>query len=164
MPKPLPPPEQILTMLQATPSRIATLTAGLSPAQLRTAPVEGTWSANDVLAHLRSCADMWGKCILEIGIERKPTLRAVNPMTWLRQTNYLELEFKPSLRAFTRRRTQLLKILTTFTPKDWERSATVTGAGKPLQRSVHVYAEWLATHERQHFRQFQRIANALREQ
>ena len=55
--------EQVLIMLAETPPRIAALTAGLAPAQLRTAPNQGEWSANDVLAHLRSCADVWGNCI-----------------------------------------------------------------------------------------------------
>ena len=56
--------EQVLTLLAETPPRIAALTAGLAPAQLRTAPNHDEWSANDVLAHLRACADMWGDCIV----------------------------------------------------------------------------------------------------
>jgi len=44
--------EQVLTLLAATPRRIAALTAGLAPAQLHTTPNPGEWSANDVLAHL----------------------------------------------------------------------------------------------------------------
>lgn len=55
--------EQALTILAQTPQRIAALTADLTPAQLRTPPAPGEWSANDVLAHLRSCADIWGGCI-----------------------------------------------------------------------------------------------------
>lgn len=56
--------EQVLTLLAQTPPRIAALTAGLTPAQLHTAPNQGEWSTNDVLAHLRSCADVWGNCIV----------------------------------------------------------------------------------------------------
>ena len=55
--------EQILTMLAAAPSRLADLTEGLPPAQLLAPPEPGEWSARDVLAHLRACADMWGKYI-----------------------------------------------------------------------------------------------------
>jgi DinB superfamily len=56
---------QVLTMLAATPPRITALTAGLGPAQLHTAPAPDEWSANEVLAHLRACADMWDNCIKE---------------------------------------------------------------------------------------------------
>jgi hypothetical protein len=45
-------------------------------------------------------------------------------------------------------------------PKDWARWATVTGAGKTLQRSVLFYAEWLATHERSHVEHFERMFNS----
>jgi len=73
--------EQVLTLLAETPPRIAALTAGLAPAQLHTAPNHDGWSANDVLAHLRACADVWGNCIVAMIVEDTPTLRAVNPRT-----------------------------------------------------------------------------------
>jgi len=41
----------VLTLLAATPPRIAALTAGLPPAHVHTSPGHGEWSANDVLAH-----------------------------------------------------------------------------------------------------------------
>ena len=75
---------QILTMLAETPPRIAALAAGLAPVQLRTKPNPDEWSANDVLAHLRACADMWGNCIVAILTQDMPTLRAVNPRTWIK--------------------------------------------------------------------------------
>lgn len=50
--------EQVLILLAATPARIAAVTAGLEPAQLRTASSPDEWPANEVLAHLRACADM----------------------------------------------------------------------------------------------------------
>ncbi len=53
-------------------------------------------------------------------------------------------------------------ILKPLAPEDWSRIATVTGAGKPLVRSVHFYAQWLATHERTHVKQIGRIANTMR--
>jgi hypothetical protein len=45
---------QILTMLAEQPGRVAVLTDGLTSAELRTAPEQGEWPADDVLAHLRS--------------------------------------------------------------------------------------------------------------
>ena len=80
--------EQVLTLLAETPPRIAALTARLSPAQLHTAPNHDAWSANDVLAHLRACADVWGGCMLTLIAEDIPTLRAVNPLTWIKKTDY----------------------------------------------------------------------------
>ena len=154
--------EQILTMLAGGPARIAEFTVGLTETQLHAAPGPGEWSANDVLAHLRSCADVWGNCIVTILNQDRPTIRAVNPRTWITGTNYLEQKFQPSLHAFTVQRTALLAVLEPLRPKAWSRSATVTGAGKPLVRTVQSYAEWMATHERPHLKQIQRIASAMR--
>ena len=154
--------EQILTLLAEAPLRIAALTAGLAPAQLRTAPSPEAWSANDVLAHLRSCADVWGNCIATMIAEDGPTLRAVNPRTWIKQTDYPELEFRPSLRAFTTQRADLLAVLKPLPHEGWSRAATVTGAGKPLVRTVHTYAQWMARHERPHVKQIERIVNTMR--
>jgi hypothetical protein len=153
--------EQVLTMLAATPPRIAALTAGLGPAQLRTAPNPDEWSANEVLAHLRACADMWGNCIAAMIAQDRPALRAVNPRTWIRKTDYLEQEFQPSLRAFTAQRSQLLAVLEPLPPEGWARRATVTGAGAVLERTVLFYAQWLARHERPHVKQIERIVNSL---
>ena len=153
--------EQVLTRLPETPPRLAALTAGLAPAQLQTCPGPAEWSLNDILAHLRSCSDVWGGTIARLLAQDQPTIQAVNPTTWIKQTNYPELEFRPSLRAFTRQRAELLAVLQPLPPKAWSRSATVTGAGKPLQRTVFTYAQWLVNHERSHFRQIKRIADGM---
>ncbi|MBE0410459.1 MAG: DinB family protein, partial [Anaerolineales bacterium] len=134
---------QMLTMLAEMPPRLADLTEGLSPAQLITPPEPGEWSARGVLAHLRACSDMWGMYIEKILAEDKPTFKAVNPTTWIKKTDYRQQEFKPSLQAFTSQRTGLLAVLQPLAPDAWSRSATVTGAGKPRQRTVYTYAQWL---------------------
>jgi hypothetical protein len=154
--------DQVVTMLAAAPPRIAALTANLSPAQLQAAPAPDQWSAVEVLAHLRACADMWGGCIAAMLAHEHPTLRATNPRNWINKTDYHEQAFQPALLAFTTQRTALLAILEPLAPADWTRSATVTGAGKPLERTVRFYAEWLATHERPHVKQIERIVNTIR--
>ena len=153
--------EQVLTLLEATPPRLAALTGGMTPAQLRATPAPDEWSANDVLAHLRACADMWGGYIMAMLAEDTPTLRAVNPRTWIEQTNYRELDFRPSLRAFTTQRADLLALLKPLPAEGWSRSAIVTGAGKPLTLTVLSYAQRLARHERPHVKQIERIVIGL---
>ena len=154
--------EQNLTLLAATPSRLAEITKGLSATQLVTPPAPGEWSTRDVLAHLRACSDMWGKYILLILVEDHPTFKAMNPTTWIKQTNYLEQPFGASLKAFTAQRTELLAVLKPLPPKAWSRAATAVTAGRPRQRTVQTYAMWLANHERSHFKQMERISEVLR--
>jgi hypothetical protein len=158
--KPIPV-EQVLSMLEALPQQIAALTVDHSPSQLRTRFDEDSWSAVDVLAHLRSCADVWGGCIATILAEDHPTIRAIDPRTWVKETDYHDLEFLPSFREFSSQRADLLATLTTLTPEQWSRTATMTHSGKPIDRSVHSFASRLARHERTHVKQVQRIVATL---
>jgi hypothetical protein len=152
--------EKVLSLLTENPRRIAALTAGLTPAQLHNPAKGGDWSLNDILAHLRACADQWGGCMAAMIAEDRPTLRAINPRSWINQTNYRELEFRTSLRAYTRQRAKLLAALEPLPPNGWSRSATVTGAGAVVQRTVFFYARWLSNHERSHVKQIERIVSA----
>ena len=156
------PVDEILGVLSSSAQRIRELTKGASAVELRTPPEAGEWSANEVLAHLRSCGDMWGAAIERILGEDHPTIRAVNPTTWIEQTNYRELEFDRSFRAFVKQRRALLTVLEALTPADWSRAATITGAGRPSERTVHFYAQWMATHERPHLRQIAKAVDAVR--
>jgi len=99
---------------------------------------------------------------LRIIAEDSPTLRAVNPRTWIASTGYPELEFRPSMRSFAKQRAELLAVLEPLSNKAWSRAATVTGAGAVLERTAQFYAQWLARHERPHIKQVERIVRAMR--
>lgn len=105
---------------------------------------------------------MWGKYIAVILNEDRLTFKAVNPTSWIKKTDYLEQEFHPSLQAFTAQRAELLAVLKPLPPEAWSRMAIVTGAGKPRERTVQTYAQWLANHEQSHLKQIERIVNTLR--
>ena len=126
--------DQVLTALAEQPKEIAALTAGLARTRLHDPPSRGAWSLNDVLAHLRSCSDVWGKYIATIIAEDRPTIRAMNPTTWIKSTSYPELEFAPSLRAFTKQRGELLALLRPLPKAGSSRIATVTGRRKATRR------------------------------
>jgi hypothetical protein len=152
---------EAFAQLAQTPSRIAEITAGLTPAELQLSPGPGEWSANEVLAHLRACADVWGGSIATILATHTPTLRAVNPRTWIKDTDYPALRFRTSLVRFTEQREALLAVLQALSNRGWSRKAIVTGAGSPLEKTVLAYAGRMAVHERSHLGQFQRIAASV---
>ena len=105
---------------------------------------------------------MWGKCILAMLAEDMPTLRAINPRTWIKRTDYLTIDFQQSLGSFTKQRAALLAALDPLPPEGWSRKARVLGAGKVLEKSVLDYAERLARHERAHLKQVETIVNTQR--
>lgn len=159
--------EQVLTILAGTPPRLAALTDGLAETQLHTPPSQGEWSANEVLAHLRACADVWGKGIAAIlaedvdGYIQRPTIRAVSPRTWIKKTDYPQLEFQPSLRAFTTQRADPLAVLEPLPPEGWSRTATILMVGRVFEGTVLYYGDRLARHECEHLRQIEHIVNIM---
>jgi len=153
--------EEALAMLEETPKRFTAAARGLTEAQLHRAPQRGEWSINDVLAHVRACADARGDPIQMMITQDHPTFRAVNPRALIKKTDYLDLEFGMSFRAFKKQRAELLALLKSLPRRAWSRSATVTGAGAPLERTVLFYADWVARHERPHVKQVEDIAETL---
>ncbi len=152
---------QTLAQLAAAPRQIRELTAELPAERLRASPAPGEWSANEILAHLRACADVRGGALLRILTEDQPTIRAVNPRTYLPTTGYLDLEFEPSFDAFARQRGELLRVLEGLRAAQWSRAARIVGAGRPIEWSVQYYAEWIAIHERPHLKQIAQVAKAV---
>ena len=153
--------QQVLDQLRSTPLRLRELTAGVAPELLRTPPSPDEWSANDVLAHLRACSDTWGGCATRIVQEDRPQLRGTEPRVWITKTDYPDLEFAPSLRAFVRQRKALLAVLDELRPDDWRRTGTLVGAGRPVDLTAHSYAERLARHERPHVKQIAKTLAAV---
>jgi hypothetical protein len=149
--------ESVLRLLAATPRRIASLSRGVEISKLHFRPHQDSWSANDILAHLRACADVWGKSIVEMITQDHPKLRYISPRSWIRKTDYLELEFRRSLKAFTDQRRELLGALNGLAIKDWSRSATFTATTKGREQTVFSYACRIAEHENKHCDQIEAV-------
>jgi hypothetical protein len=152
-----------LEMLKTTPSRLASASRGLSGKELNWKPSADSWSANEILAHLRACADVWGGSITKILTQDNPTFRYVSPRTWIRKTNYLDLDFKASFVAFKKQREDLLKVLQSITHEGWLRRANVKAATKLREETVLSYAQRLGDHEARHCDQMDRVLHARRD-
>ncbi len=147
--------ESVLNLLEQTSSRIASASESLENARLHIKPDEEAWSANDILAHLRSCADVWGKSMMVMIAQDHPTLRYISPRTWIRKTDYPGLEFRLSLKAFAKQRDDLLKALKALKIEDWSRGATFTATTKGREQTILSYAQRMARHENEHCEQIE---------
>ncbi len=154
--------EQALTILAETPQRIAALTGSLSSEQLHRRPQPEEWSLNEILAHLRACADVWGGYMRRIIAEDTPTIRVVSPRSYIHKTNYPALDFRVSFDAYAAQRADLLATLERLPRESWLRAATVKAVGRVYPRTVLDFADRMARHEREHVRQIERTADAVR--
>jgi hypothetical protein len=148
--------ESILEILSQTPGRIASVSMGHDNTRLTHRIDAESWSANEILAHLRACADVWGKSIGAMIKQDHPTLRYVSPRTYIRKTKYPALEFHLSLEGFTGQRFELLQILKALAVEDWSRGATITGTTNGRERSILQYAQRMARHEVEHCEQLEK--------
>jgi hypothetical protein len=120
--------DEIVRLLADGPDRIYAAANFFPDDELAQRPAPDEWSPNEILAHLRCCQDVWGDVrVVRMLAEDRPTMRAVNPRTWLAQTDYPQLPFHASLEAFSSQRGRFVTILSDLSPEQWTRSGTFTG-------------------------------------
>lgn len=147
---------RVLKVLAETPKEIARMARGRSVSDLHRKPAPDAWSAQEIVAHLRACADVWTGSIERMLAESHPTIRYVSPRGWINKTDYLEQPFADSFRAFTASRDTLLETLGGLDAKGWARGATFTGTTAGREGTVLIYATRIADHEVRHLDQLRR--------
>ena len=145
--------EKYLSLLSATSRCLTKATQGFDEARLKFKPDEKSWSVSDILAHLRSCADVWGESIEAMLAEDNPTLPYRHPRQWIKKMNYPDLLFHESLQAFQMQRKNLLKILKSLSFEDWSRTAMI----KNREHTVFSQTRRMALHEDVHCQQIEEL-------
>ena len=146
----------VLTLLSDTPKKIARIAQGLNEQQLHRQPDVDAWSAQEIVAHLRACAEVWGRSIDRMLTEDHPTIRYVSPRGWITKTDYLQQNFRETLRGFSEQRAGLVTRLRKLPSSGWTRCATFTGSTLGRDGTVLSYATRIADHEVRHLDQLRR--------
>jgi hypothetical protein len=145
--------EKFMQQLEEMPESIYACAAGLDDARLHGSPAARTWSAAEILAHIRACADLWTFSIYAMLAEKEPVLADINERKWTKITRYAALPFHFSLQAYTLQRSHLLQILHDLPFESWERSATILRR----RHTVFTQARRLAIHETEHLEQLKTL-------
>ena len=138
--------EEYLRVLSETPAALKRLAEPFDEDGLASSPDPKSWSAVDVLAHLRACSDVWTFSIMAMLAEDEPSLAFIDPRRWARVAGYAHLPFRPSLQAFGASRAGLLTALTDQTLETWGRRCTIGGRA----HSVYSQVRRMAKHEKEH--------------
>ena len=145
--------EEYLNLLTQTSRRITKAINGFDDVRLRTRTDEQPWSINDILAHLRSCADVWGDSIEAMLTEQKPTVPYRHPRQWIKKTDYPQLSFHESFKAFVAQRKKSLEVLNGLSFEDWSRAAVIKGR----EHTVFTQVRRMALHEQVHCEQIESL-------
>jgi len=146
----------VLTALSKALKQIDLLFRGCSEQQLHRKPEAEAWSAQEIVAHLRACAEVWGRSIERMLAEEHPTIRYISPRGWIKKTDYLLQSFGDSLAALSQQRIALVKTLRGLDAIDWLRGARFTATTLGREATVLSYARRIADHEALHLGQLQR--------
>lgn len=138
--------EKFIQTLSETPRQIAQATKELEEEHLQFKSDKKSWSANDILAHLRSCADLWTHSIYAMLAENEPVFSDINERKWANVTHYAELPFQESFQAFSLQRANLLRVLQALPFEAWERSAIIF----ERKHTVFTQVRRMAKHEKEH--------------
>lgn len=141
--------ERIPVVLGAMPVRLQTLTKDRSPEELAYSPDKKTWSAQEILAHLRACADLWTHSIYAMLAELEPVLPDINERKYTRAARYAEVPFREAVDVFSMQCANLMLVLQETKPDDWERGAIILGR----RHTVFSQARRMAKHEAEHCEQ-----------
>ena len=137
--------------------RIEAAATRLRAEQLPARPAEGAWSANEVLWHVRACADVYGEQVARIVEEDQPRWRHVSPRARMKRTRYDELPFADSFAAFRHQRIELVERLERLPGEAWKRFAFVRTEKGEAPVSLLQRLSVMAQHEAVHCDQFEAL-------
>ena len=139
--------DNVLERLSDVPLRIAHAVARLSAAEKHTALLNREWSAADILAHLRASDDIMAYRIYVILVRDNPALSAYDERRWAEIAGYAQADFESSLKTYTLRRTELVKMLSRVAFDDWKRCGV-----HEVKRTISLLdvATSLLEHEEEH--------------
>ncbi len=150
--------QRYLTILSETPERIALLVKDFDEDHLQLRADAKSWSANDILAHLRSCADLWTHSVYAMLAEQEPVFSDINERKWAKVTRYSEQPFNRSLQAFSLQRENLVSVLEALPFEAWGRSAIIV----ERRHTVFTQTRRMAKHETEHLEQLKVIVEENR--
>ncbi len=145
---------ELLALAEATPQRLATLTAGLDDARLRESPAPEEWSPVQILTHLRACEEVWMHSVQAMLAHHNPRLLEIHPREWIKTANpYTTQSFAQGLRVFALRREALLITLRGLAIDDWAREGVIDRK----THTVYSHVRRMVLHEQGHCEQIEGI-------
>jgi uncharacterized damage-inducible protein DinB len=136
-----------IALAEATPRRLAALSAGLDEAQLSQPLAPGEWSMLAILNHLRACEEVWMHSLQAMLAHDNPHLQEIHPRQWIKIANpYTTQSFAHSLRIFTLRRDALLITLRTLSAADWTREGRIDRK----THTIYSHVRRMVLHENSH--------------
>lgn len=149
--------ENPLRVQASTAKKLARLTKGHAPSQLRKRPAPGKWSVAEILAHLADTEVVTSWRMRQILGAPGTPIQAFDQDAWAAACHYLDCDPRKSIEQFRVMREANLALLKTLTPEQWKHYGVHAERGK---ESIEHIERMKAGHDLNHIRQIERILTA----
>ena len=140
---------EVLRLLAETPTRLETLSKGLSDKNLHRPLGEGERSIVETVAHIINCEATNAEAIYLALLRNEPLIADIHPERDLGKLLHVEqLPFSDLLAYFKTRHAILLRVLESLTEQQWSRC--IREEKKARKESVYRQARAQALHELEH--------------
>jgi DinB superfamily len=121
--------------------------AGMTPEQVRTRPIPGKWSTQEVVSHLADTEIYFSDRIERTIVLERPLLMDVDEQPYIKHLGYQDFDLTEELNLFIALRRHIVRILKRQPPEAWQRTAIHTGTGLVTLRKLVLQA---VRHTRHH--------------
>jgi hypothetical protein len=131
---------------------------GFPPDSLTAHPIEGKWSAAEIIHHLADSETTSGMRLRRLLVEDQPLIQAYDQDAYASRLNYNNREMAPALDAFRSARATAAQLFEFMSDEDWRREGTHSESGS------YTAEQWLtiyAAHAHNHASQIRRLSDAL---
>jgi hypothetical protein len=131
---------------------------GFPPDLLTAHPIEGKWSAAEIVHHLADSETTSGLRLRKLLVEDRPLIQGYDQDDYASRLNYNNREMGPALDAFRSARATAAQLFEFMSDEDWQREGTHSESG------AYTAQDWLtiyAAHAHNHAAQIRRLREAL---
>lgn len=142
----------------AGPNQLKQAVAGMTPEQLRAAPIPGKWSTQQVICHLADFEPVYADRMKRAIADHEPTVMSGDPDSFAARLAYDQRDVSEELELIAVVRGQMGRILKSLRPEDFERRVIHSERG-PLALSTLITD--ITNHIPHHVRFIEEKRNAL---
>jgi len=142
-----------ITVLSATPDRLAAIKETLKPADIEASPAPGKWSVKEILSHLADCELVFGFRLRQTFAQDHAVIQPFDQDDWAK--NYAAYNADVALAAFSAARAWNLALIRSAKPADLAREVTHPERGTMTFQTI---VETMGGHDINHLGQLDALA------
>jgi hypothetical protein len=152
--------QQLIDQYKAGAAEVTQALEGFPQDNLHAHPIEGKWSAAEIVHHLGDSETTSGLRLRRLLSEEHPLIQGYDQDVYATELRYNQREIGPSLDLFRSTRACTAQLFDFMTEEDWHREGTHSESGS---YSAEDWLKIYAAHAHNHAAQIQRLREALGE-